>query len=179
MKLCLSDIALSSKIKSDQDMTYLAGSLQHCGVHHVPLSVDTGEPVLKQIELLGSSTRKSDTELIGSRRVHTGWFVHPPTRVSPANFVKRSPRSWDWTRSPPYQSRVSRRKNSWTTSSRKSNPSESRPVDLKERLLTYVPILGTWLQKTFSELFLNLVKIALNLLMNEEKTFRKTIILPS
>ena len=37
------------------------------------MRVDTGEPVLKLIvELLGSSTRKSDTELIGSRRVHTG-----------------------------------------------------------------------------------------------------------
>ena len=54
------------------------------------------------------------------------------TRVSPANFGKRSPRSWDWTRSPPYQSRVWRRKNSWITSSRKLNPSESRPVDLQQ-----------------------------------------------
>ena len=35
-------------------------------------NVDTGEPVLKLIELLGSSRRKSDTELIGSRRAHTG-----------------------------------------------------------------------------------------------------------
>ena len=45
------------------------------------------------------------------------------------------------------------------------------------RLLSYVPILGTRLQNFFSELFLNLGKNALNLLMNEEKTFKKTSIL--
>ena len=50
---------------------------------------------------------------------------------------------------------------------------------LFNRLLPYVPILGTWLQKFFSEWFLNWGKNALNFLMKEEKTFRKTIILSS
>ena len=42
------------------------------------------------------------------------------------------------------------------------------------RLLPYVPILGTWLQNIFLELFLKLGKNRLYFPMNQWKTFKKT-----